>query len=69
LLDAAPQAGRANPWALFDDNETVVQSGSSAPDAWPAAHRKEAVLAAARVRIVALQLPPLPPDRVRFFER
>ena len=65
LLDAAPQAGRANPWALFDDNETVVQSGSSAPDAWPAAHRKEAVLAAARVRIVALQLPPLPPDRVR----
>ena len=65
LLDAAPQVGRADPWALFDDNEAVVQSGCSTPDTWPAAQRREAVLAAACVRIVALQLPPLPPDRVR----
>jgi hypothetical protein len=65
LLNAAPDAGRADPWALFDDNESVVNSGVGTPDAWPAAQRSEAVLAAKCVRIVALQLPPLPPDRVR----
>ena len=64
LLNAAPAAGRADPWALFDDNERVVQSGRGAPDAWPAAQRKEAVLAASCVRIVGLHLPPLSPDRV-----
>ena len=65
LLNAAPRAGRVEPWALFDDNETVVQSGRGAPDTWPAAQRREAVLAAACVRIVALHLPPMPADRVR----
>jgi hypothetical protein len=65
LLDAAPHTGRADPWALFDDHDAVVQSGSGTPDTWPAAQRKEAILAAACVRIVALQLPPLPLDRVR----
>jgi Type II secretion system (T2SS), protein L len=64
LLDAAPAAGRADAWVLFDENERIVQSGRSAPDAWPAAERKEAVLAAACVRIVGLRLPPLSVDRV-----
>ena len=64
LLDAAPAAGRADAWALFDDDERVVQSGRGVPDAWPAAQRREAVLAAACVRIVGLHLPPLPADRV-----
>lgn len=65
LLNAAPHAGRAEPWALFDDNESVVQSGRGAPDTWPAAQRSEAVLAAACVRIAALDMPPMPADRVR----
>jgi hypothetical protein len=64
LLDAAPAAGRADAWALFDDSERVVQSGRDAPEAWPAAQRREAVLAAACVRIVGLHLPPLTPERV-----
>jgi hypothetical protein len=64
LLNAAPHAGRADPWALFDDNESVVQSGRGTPDSWPAAQRREAVLAASCVRIVGLQLPPLPTDRL-----
>jgi hypothetical protein len=64
LLDAAPAAGHADAWTLFDDNERVVQSGRSVPDAWPAAQRREAVLAAACVRIVGLRLPPLTADRV-----
>jgi general secretion pathway protein L len=64
LLDAAPAAGRADAWALFDENGRVVQSGRSAPETWPAAAHREAVLAAACVRIVGLRLPPLSADRV-----
>jgi hypothetical protein len=64
LLDAAPAAGRADAWTLFDDTERVVQSGRGVPDAWPAAQRRDAVLAAACVRIVGLHLPPLTADRV-----
>lgn len=64
LLNAAPEAGRADVWALFDENERVVQSGRGKPDAWPVAERREAVLAAACVRIVGLRLPPIPADRV-----
>ena len=64
LLDAAPAAGRADAWTLFDDTGRVVQSGRGVPDAWPAAQRREAVLAAACVRIVGLHLPPLTADRV-----
>jgi hypothetical protein len=54
LLNAAPNANRADAWALFDDNERLVRSGRSAPGAWPAAC----------VRVVGLHLPPLPADRV-----
>ena len=64
LLDAVPLAGRADAWTLFDDNERVVRSGRGVPDAWPSAQRREAVLAAACVRIVGLHLPPLTADRV-----
>jgi len=64
LLNAAPAEGRADPWALYDEHERIVQSGRSAPDGWPAAQRKEAVLAAECVRIVGLHLPPLSADRV-----
>ena len=64
LLDAAPEAGRADAWALFDDNGRVLQAGRSAPAAWPAADHREAIVAASCVRIVSLRLPPLPADRV-----
>ena len=64
LLNAAPAEGRADPWALYDEHERIVQSGRSTPDGWPSAQRKEAVLAAACVRIVGLHLPPLSADRV-----
>ena len=64
LLKSAPESGRADAWALFDDNERILQSGRSERGAWPAAERKEAVLAAACVRIVGLALPPMPADRV-----
>lgn len=64
LLNAAPDADRADAWALFDDGERLVRSGRSKPGAWPAAETKDAVLAAACVRIVAVHLPPLPADRV-----
>jgi hypothetical protein len=64
LLDAAPETGRADAWALFDANERILQSGHGMPGTWPEADRSEAVLAASCVRIVSLKLPPMPADRV-----
>jgi hypothetical protein len=64
LLDAAPTAALAGAWTLFDDAGRIAQSGCGVPDTWPAAPRREAVLAASCVRIVALHLPPLTADRV-----
>ena len=64
VLTAAPSPARDDPWALFDAQERVVQSGRGAPATWPAADRREAVLAAAAVRLAAVTLPPMPPDRV-----
>jgi hypothetical protein len=63
LLDSAPAPGRAVAWALFDAQERVLSSGHDAPERWPQAERKEAVLAAGCVRIAALKLPPLDRER------
>jgi len=64
LLAAAPAPLHAVPWTLCDDAGRVVQRGRDPPDRWPSAAQREAVLAADRVRIVALTLPPMPPARV-----
>jgi general secretion pathway protein L len=64
LLPAPPVATRADAWALFDDAGRCLQRGRDVPQAWPEADRREAVLAADLVRIVALTLPPLPASRV-----
>ena len=64
LIDAAPARGHAQSWALFDDTDACLRTGRDAPDAWPAADRVEAVLAASQVRIASLTLPPLAPARV-----
>lgn len=64
LLHAAPDADRADAWALYDANDRAVRTGRGVPSAWPAAERNEAVLAAACVRIVSLHLPPMPADRL-----
>jgi hypothetical protein len=64
VLTAAPSPARDDPWALFDEQGRALQSGRGTPDAWPAADRREAVLAAASVRLAAVTLPPMPPDRV-----
>ncbi len=64
VLDAAPLATRADVWALFDPHGHRLQSGHGVPASWPDAQRREAVLAASRVRVTALTLPPMPADRV-----
>ncbi|MEP7182237.1 MAG: type II secretion system protein GspL [Betaproteobacteria bacterium] len=60
LLAAPPSAEAAVPWALFDADGRVVRSGRDVPAAWPGAARVEAVVAASRVRIAVIALPPLP---------
>ena len=64
LLPAPPSATRADAWALFDGEGKCVQRGRNVPAEWPPADVREAVLAAALVRIVSLILPPLPAPRV-----
>jgi Type II secretion system (T2SS), protein L len=46
-------------WWRVDDQRRIVERGTSAPSAWPAADRIEAALGAGDVRIVALELPPM----------
>lgn len=62
-VDEPPDARRDAGWGLFDASGTLVGSGRSPPSAWPAAERREAVIAARHGRIVTLTLPPLPPGR------
>ncbi|MEO8506485.1 MAG: type II secretion system protein GspL [Betaproteobacteria bacterium] len=64
LLVAAPSPAHESPWALFDAHDRQVRSGVGPPASWPVAERREAVLAAAAVRLVGVALPPMPADRV-----
>ncbi len=64
LLAASPSRSRPAPWALFDDAGHCVQRGHDASGAWPRSERREAVLAADLVRIIALKIPPMPPTRL-----
>src|SRR3954470_3260951 len=64
LLSAAPTPSRPESWAWFDDAGRCVQRGRDVAAAWPNADRREAVLAAELVRIVTLELPPMPATRI-----
>lgn len=64
LLSAAPDAARAEAWALFDADGRLLDQGRDLPARWPASDGREAVLACDAVRVVALRLPPLPRDRL-----
>jgi general secretion pathway protein L len=63
LIDDPSEAGRDAAWALFDAQGHVLSSGRGPPAAWPAAERREAVIAARHGRVVSLALPALPPGR------
>jgi type II secretion system protein L len=63
LIDAPPDAGRAAEWALFDSENRVLQRGRDRPASWPAADRREAVIAAAHGRLATVIVPTLPPAR------
>jgi type II secretion system protein L len=63
LIDEPPDPARSAPWALSDAMGHLIQAGRGTPGEWPAADRREAVIAAAHGRIATLALPPLPPGR------
>jgi hypothetical protein len=63
-LESPPDPARAEPWVLVDDHGRTLASGIDTPQRWPPADRRIAVLAADAVRMLALQLPPLPASRV-----
>jgi hypothetical protein len=64
LLSSPPTPAHADAWALFDDTGRCVRRGRDVPAAWPRADRREAVLAADLVRVIAVTLPPMPSSRL-----
>src|SRR5918993_599187 len=63
FVDAPLDMQRDYAWALFDSTQRSVETGRGKPAAWPHADRREAVLGADGVRLVALTLPPLQRER------
>lgn len=63
-LAAPPSPDRADEWALVDAAGSCTSSGTDVPAKWPAADRREIVVAASRLRIACVRLPPMPPSRV-----
>ena len=64
LLPGPPDAARADAWTLVDGQGRAIRRGRDLPSEWPAAERREAVIAAEAVRLVMLPLPPLPRARL-----
>ena len=64
LVPASPSPTQQVAWAVYDAQNRLVQSGTGVQASWPAAQSREAVLAAAAVRLARVALPPMPADRV-----
>ena len=64
FLSDAADADRAVPWVRYAPDGRILAQGSDAPARWPADPRIDVVLAAERVRLIALTLPPLRGDRL-----
>jgi hypothetical protein len=64
LIDAPLDARRECAWALFEGDGRCLETGRGELATWPHADRREAVLGADAVRMIALALPPLPRDRL-----
>src|SRR4051794_9433452 len=64
LVSTAAFASDVFEWALFDAAGKRIDQGRGAQSTWPRAAQIEAVVAAAQVRLVALQLPPLTGTRL-----
>jgi hypothetical protein len=64
LMAAAPSPVQAVPWAIYDEQQRLLRSGIGDRSTWPAAAKREAVLAASAVRVARITLPPMPADRV-----
>lgn len=63
LQDGATGAAVEVPWALYERGR-LAQRGRGPASAWPAATRREAVLAASVVRLAHVKLPPMSAERV-----
>ena len=64
LVTQSLGADREVPWAHYDGSGACVATGRDVPSRWPSTERLELVVAADRVRLATVTLPPLPPSRV-----
>src|SRR6476661_3042251 len=65
LLAAPPVADRPNAWVRYAGDGRAVAHGRDVPARWPSDAVLEIVLSAAHARLAALQLPPMPQNRLR----
>jgi hypothetical protein len=65
FLAAAPATDRPDPWVRYAGDGRAIAHGRDVPVRWPSDPALEIVLAAAHVRLAALQLPPMPQNRLR----
>ncbi|HMA32245.1 MAG TPA: type II secretion system protein GspL [Casimicrobiaceae bacterium] len=65
FLAGPPARDQPIAWARLDDAGRVLERGAALPGRWPAGARVEGVLAADAVRLVTLDLPPMPVARLR----
>ena len=65
FLPAAPRTDRADRWIRVGTEGRAIDRGQDVPSRWPADAAIDAVLAADQVRLIALTLPPMPPERLR----
>jgi type II secretory pathway component PulL len=65
FLTAPPEVDRADAWVRYSRDGRPVARGRDVPGRWPADSSLEVVLAAQRVRLATLTLPPMPRNRVR----
>ena len=65
FLSGLLQPDRADPWVRFAADGRPIAHGRDVPARWPADGPVEAIVAADRVRLVALALPPMPRNRLR----
>lgn len=65
FLSAPPSPGRADSWVRYTADGRAVAQGRDVPDRWPGDASVEVVLAAGQVRLAALDLPPMPRNRLQ----
>ena len=65
FLPGPLRADRADRWIRIGADGRRIDAGTDVPSRWPVDPKTDLVLAADRIRLIALAMPPMPRDRLR----